>query len=529
MYRKHVGRALILALMLSGATSMKAQKITRQFKNVPLKTVLAEVEKELKYSIIYKKDEVNERKQITHNFNDASLEDVLSAVLDDGLSYSVQGKMIVISKKDAAEPSVTQQKQILVKGVVKDENGEPVIGANVVEKGTDNGTVTGVEGDFSLRVASNAVLSISYIGFLPSETIVKDGRLISVILREDAEVLDEVVVVGYGTQKKANLSGAVETVTSKSLENRSTNNVALALQGLVPNLNVTPNGGQANAEPAFNIRGETSINGGSPLILVDGIPTSAADFGRMNAMDIENISVLKDASSAAIYGARASFGVILVTTKKGKGEKLTIQFNNNFNVRTLTNMPKVVKDPYIQASYKKEMGKPWYDLYTDEELEYTLKLKEDPSLPSTIPSTLNPNKWTHLATNDWFDTIFDKVGLSHQHNLNVSGATDKVSYYLGTEYYAESGMLHYNKDHYNRFNVRSKTEYRPFKWLTVGNNTALTYYKYDRPTNFSGWLYQIANETNSLIPVYNPDGSYTKEGAQMIGTLIDGGQSMTKS
>lgn len=244
------------------------------------------------------------------------MEDVLSAVLDDGLSYSVQGKMIVISKKEAATSFLIQQKQILVKGVVKDENGLPVIGANVVEKGIGNGTVTDAEGNFSLRVSANAVLSISYIGFLPSETTVKEGKTISVILREDAEVLDEVVVVGYGTQKKANLSGAVETVTSKALENRSTNNVALALQGLVPNLSVSPNGGQANAEPSFNIRGETSINGGSPLILIDGIPTSAADFGRMNAMDIENISVLKDASSAAIYGARASFGVILITTKK---------------------------------------------------------------------------------------------------------------------------------------------------------------------------------------------------------------------
>ena len=529
MCRKYVGRALILALMLSGVTSMKAQKITRQFKNVPLKTVLAEVEKELKYSIIYKKDEVNERKQITHNFNDASLEDVLSAVLDDGLSYSVQGKMIVISKKEAATSFLIQQKQILVKGVVKDENGLPVIGANVVEKGIGNGTVTDAEGNFSLRVSANAVLSISYIGFLPSETTVKEGKTISVILREDAEVLDEVVVVGYGTQKKANLSGAVETVTSKALENRSTNNVALALQGLVPNLSVSPNGGQANAEPSFNIRGETSINGGSPLILIDGIPTSAADFGRMNAMDIENISVLKDASSAAIYGARASFGVILITTKKGKGEKLTIQFNNNFNARTLTNMPKVVKDPYIQASYKKEMGKPWYDLYTDEELDYAQKLLGDPSLPSTIPSSLNPNKWTHLASNDWFDVIFDKVGMSHQHNLNISGATDKVSYYLGTEYYAENGMLHYNKDHYSRFNVRSKTEYRPFEWLTVGNNTALTYYKYDRPTNFGSWMYRIANEKNSLVPIYNPDGTYTEEGAALVGTLVDGGESTTKS
>lgn len=165
MYRKHVGRALILALMLSGATSMNAQRITRQFKNVPLKTVLAEVEKELQYSIIYKKDEVNERKQITRDFKDASLEEVLSAVLDNGLSYSVQGKMIVISKKEAAGSSITQQKQIIVKGIVKDENGEPVVGANVVEKGTSNGTITDMDGNFSLSISEGSKLSITYIGY----------------------------------------------------------------------------------------------------------------------------------------------------------------------------------------------------------------------------------------------------------------------------------------------------------------------------------------------------------------------------
>ena len=169
MYRKHVGRALILALMLSGATSMNAQRITRQFKNVPLKTVLAEVEKELQYSIIYKKDEVNERKQITHNFNDASLEEVLSAILDNGLSYSVQGKMIVISKKEVAAPSVTS-----------------------------NGTITDMDGNFSLSISEGSQLSITYIGYLDQNVTVGKGKtVLNIQLRENTQALDEVVVVGY--------------------------------------------------------------------------------------------------------------------------------------------------------------------------------------------------------------------------------------------------------------------------------------------------------------------------------------------
>ena len=203
MYRKHVGRALILALMLSGATSMNAQRITRQFKNVPLKAVLAEVEKELQYSIIYKTDEVNERKQITHNFNDASLEEVLSAILDNGLTYSIQDKMIVISRKGNAEPSVSQQKQIIVKGIVKDENGDPVAGANVVEKGTTNGTITDMDGGFSLSVSAGAKLSVTYIGYLNQDVAIgKNQTSLNVQLKEDTQALDEVVVVGYGSVKK---------------------------------------------------------------------------------------------------------------------------------------------------------------------------------------------------------------------------------------------------------------------------------------------------------------------------------------
>lgn len=222
MYRKHVGRALILALMLSGATSMNAQRITRQFKNVPLKTVLAEVEKELQYSIIYKKDEVNERKQITRDFKDASLEEVLSAVLDNGLSYSVQGKKIVISKKEAAGSSITQQKQIIVKGIVKDENGEPVVGANVVEKGTSNGTITDMDGNFSLSISEGSKLSITYIGYLDKDVAVSKGKTtLNIQLKEDTQALDEVVVVGYGSVKKRDLTGSVSQISSSSIQNQA--------------------------------------------------------------------------------------------------------------------------------------------------------------------------------------------------------------------------------------------------------------------------------------------------------------------
>lgn len=525
MMNRPVGLLLGLGLTFyAGSAFAQNEKVSLNRQNAKTIQVLNDIEKQTNYLFVYDKKNVDTNRAISINASNQTVASVLQQLFaGTGVTYEMEGNNIVLTRQTATNASTQQSKR--VKGTVVDKNGEPIIGANVVVKGTTNGTITDIDGNFSLEVADGASLEVSYIGYLNQEIKVGNQKQLAISLSEDTQNLDEVVVVGYGTQKKANLSGAVETVTSNMLQNRATNNIGVALQGLVPNLQVTPNGGSANAEPSFNIRGETSINGGSPLILVDGIPTSASDFARMNSMDIENISVLKDASSAAIYGARASFGVILVTTKKGKGEKIQVQFNNNYNVRTLANIPKVVKDPYIQASYKKEMGKPWYDLYSDTELEYAQQLVNDPSLPSTIVSPYDPNKYTYLASNDWFDEVFDKFGTSHQHNLSLSGASQKASYYLGTEYYAESGLLHYNKDQYSRFNVRSNVEYRPFDRLTIGNNTAFTYYKYEKPTHFTSWLH----DANNLAPIYNPDGSYTPEGATVVGALIDGGESTTKN
>ena len=481
---KHIFRVMKLASLFGTicVSSVFAVNVNSQSLRVSIhanqeqaKEVIKQIEEQTDYLFVYNHDKVNLNSTVTIQANNETVAKVLNQMFaGTDIIYAIQGNNILLMHKDAVMQQ-QQQSGKVVTGTIVDPSGMPVIGANVMEKGTTNGTITDMDGKFSLNVEKGATLIISYIGFSNQEIKIGNQTNLSITMKEDAEALDELVVVGYGVQKKANLSGAVETVSSTMLQNRATNNVGIALQGLVPNLQISPNGGSADAVPSFNVRGETSINGGAPLILVDGIPTSAGDFARINSMDIENISVLKDASSAAIYGARASFGVILVTTKKGKSEKLQVQFNNTYNVRKLTNMPKVVKDPYIQASYKKEMGKPWYDLYSDEEVEYAQKLLQDPSLESTIINQKNPNSYTYLASTDWFDEIFDKLGTSHQHNLSVSGASEKASYYLGTEYYAESGLLHYNKDQYSRFNVRSNVEYRPFNRMTVANNTAFTY------------------------------------------------------
>ena len=415
-----------------------------------------------------------------------------------------------------------------IQGTVKDVMGEPITGANVVEKGTTNGMITDIDGRFSIQLNNTqSVLMVSFIGFTTQEFVPQANM--EIVLHEDTQSLEEVVVVGYGTQKKVNMSGAVEAVSAKTLSNRATGNAAIALQGVVPNLYITPGSGQADNTPNFNIRGTTSINGGSPLILVDGIPTSATDFSRMNMLDIENISVLKDASSAAIYGARAAYGVILVTTKKGDG-KITVQFNNSFNVKNPTRISKPVLDPYIQSYYRKIMGHPWYDLYTEEEVDYAKQRRDDPSLPGTIINSRTPTVYTYLENTDWYGEIYDRFASEEMHSISISGGSDKVTYYLGAEFFQERGLIQHNKDVMNRFNVRNRIEFKPTDRITIGNNTAFNYSIYNKPAIYSSWYFGETNSNlNPLMPVRNPDGSYTSEGAKFIGSLLDGGNSTTRT
>ena len=240
-----------------------------------------------------------------------------------------------------AAVEITQQDGAC-KGVVKDNIGETVIGASVVVKGTSNGTITGIDGDFTLsNVKKGDVIQISYIGYITQE-MVWEGVPLNVTLKEDSQTLEEVVVVGFGSQKKANLTGSVSQVKmDEVLGNRPVVNAMSALQGTMPGLQITPNSNASGPGQSknFNIRGTTSINGGSPLVLIDNVP---GDIDMLNPEDIESVSILKDAASSAIYGARAAFGVILVTTKKAKkGEKFTLNYNNNFGFQKSINRPKI--------------------------------------------------------------------------------------------------------------------------------------------------------------------------------------------
>lgn len=421
MYRKHVGRALILALMLSGATSMNAQRITRQFKNVPLKTVLAEVEKELQYSIIYKKDEVNERKQITRDFKDASLEEILSVILDKELTYSVQGKMIIISKKvEGTVSSPRQQKQIIVKGVVKDEKGEPIVGANVVEKGTSNGTITDMDGKFSLSIFEGSQLSITYIGYLDQNVTVGKGKtVLNIQLREDTQALEEVVVVGYGTMNKSDLTGSISTISAKDFNKGISSTPDQLLSGKIPGLMVNRSSGDPNSSATMQLRGPSSLTASTaPFYVIDGVPGASIDL--VSPDDIESMNVLKDASATAIYGSRAANGVIMVTTRKGRTGKPQVHYSGYAAVESVSGRVNVLNAEEHRAFLT----------------EHNMELAASDDGYST----------------DWQKELTRNLGFSHNHNLSLVGGSEDTKYNASVNYQSKQGIV--KKSQYEKLTAR---------------------------------------------------------------------------
>ena len=332
---KYLFRIFISLFLLLMTIGLYAQNINITKQNSTLAEVFEEIENQTKLSVAYSESTVDKNHRVSVDIRNKPVDQAMSAILNGtGAIFSIEGKKILIKPA----PVVQQTVKKVVTGSVFDELGEPIIGANVVEKGTTNGTVTDIDGKFTLEVSANSVLQISYIGYMLNEIKTKDGGSVKAVLKEDSQSLDEVVVVGFGTQKKANLTGAVGSVQmDKVLGDRPVTGLGSALQGAIPGFTAS-SAAAPGGENKWNIRGLESITGGAPLILVDNVVFN--DLNLLNPADIESVSVLKDASSAAIYGARASFGVILITTKKAKkNETLTINYNNNFAVSRVANIP----------------------------------------------------------------------------------------------------------------------------------------------------------------------------------------------
>ena len=390
------------------------------------------------------------------------------------------------------EVTITQQKKA-INGVVFDGGlNEPLIGANVVVKGTTNGTVTDLDGKFTLEAAPNDILVISSIGFKSLEIKASDAAKGKITLQEDTQALDEVVVVGYGVQKKANLTGSVAHISAEAIESRSVASVSAALAGQIPGVTAIQSSGAPGSQTAsITIRGTNSINGGSPLVIVDGVPGS---MNTIDPQDIESLTVLKDAASSAIYGVHAANGVILITTKKGKkGDKARI----NYSGSVAWSSP---------VALLKFLGAGDYAMLYNEAVK-----NENPNaiLPYTEEDIQNYRNGT-LPDTDWYDETFKKNALETYHNLSINGGSEKTSYNASIGYTRQDGLIDVNK--YDRFNGRISVDSDINKWLTAGLNVSGY-----RGTKNDGWegyasLRQYCNRLAPIYPVYNDDGSFYYSG-----------------
>ena len=420
-----------------------------------------------------------------------------------------------------ANAAVVQQ-QSVCKGTVVDNNGDPVVGASVfvVSNGQKKGSVTDLDGKFEIAgVASGSSLTISYVGY-KTQQVTWSGKDLKVTLQENSEMLENVVVVGYGTQKKVNLTGAVSVVNSKQLESRPVTSVAQALQGEVPGLNfsVGNSGGSLNSRMSMNIRGIGTIGSGSnaaPLVLIDG---SEGDLYSISPNDIESISVLKDASSSAIYGSRAAFGVILVTTKSGKDSRMNVSYNGNVRFSTATQIPEM-PNSYDFARY-------WNDAAANSGAPAPFKQQILEKIKNHINGTPSPGDevtttWAGKAANEpwsmytgswdntnWFKEMYKSGVPSTEHNIALSGGGSKVNYYLSGAILSQQGLIRHGKDKLKRYNFSGKITANLKDWFTVTYNTKWVREDYSRPSYMTGLFFHNIARRWPTNPIFDPNGHY---------------------
>lgn len=455
-----VKKGLVAILVTGVMCAIPIRAFAQAFKfsikkdNVTIETVLRDIEKQSNYTFFYSDDRIKLDKKVSIDVKDVPVEKVLDKLFNhSGYVYKIADRQIIISVSVPESVKTKQQaKPVKISGVVKDATGEAVIGASIREKGTDNGTVTDLNGNFTLSLLSGKELLVSYIGYISQIVDVKEGMsFYNISLKEDLKTLDEVVVVGYGTQKKVNLTGAVSSINTENIKDRVQTNVLSAVQGTVPGVTIISRPGEA---PSINFRGRGNLGESEPLYVIDGAISDATFFANLDPNSVESISFLKDAASSAIYGSRAAYGVVLVTTKQGKKDKMNVSYSGYVGISNPTYKPEYVNSAqyaelYNEALYNFRPSAGKYQGYTEEEINWF----RDGSKPDLYPNT------------NWNDLVLDKNVLTTQHSLNFTGGTDKIRYFVGLGYLYKDNMIPGQDSH--RYNLNTNLSSDVTKWLTV--------------------------------------------------------------
>jgi len=495
---------ILISVMVSSityASPIKAQEILNKkvsitLSNTTMLEALRYLQKNNNVKFIYSASSLITDKHFSLSVTNQPLKAVLDQVFkNNGINYDVMNDRVVLEKSTANKantnptveivPAIQEQTNVTITGKVVDNTGQAIPGATVTEKGTTNGITTGADGGFKLSVAGpQSVIVVQFIGFAKKEIVVGEQAVINVTLTEDVKAINEVVVVGYGTQKRTTVTGAISSVKATDLQDQQVTRLDDALRGRVTGVNVVQSSGSPGAAPQIRVRGVTSRLNSDPLYVIDGVVVDNGGLDNVNPNDIESIDVLKDAS-AAIYGSRSSNGVIIVTTKKGKKGDAQISYNGYVGVQSAVSKVKL----------------------TNATQYATLR---NQSLTNDGKAVLFTNPSQFGAGTNWQDQIFDNNALIHNHNLNISGATDKANYYTSFGYLDQQGVVMPEISGYKKFTFTVNTSYKLKKWLTVGENFTYAYTKnkaFGNTNSVFGGPLSSALNLDPITPVTVSDGS----------------------
>lgn len=527
---------LVSIFAVTASSYSQQSRFDLKYENTTIREVLNVIKSQSDLQFFYSNDDFDVNKRVDLRVKNASIEEVLDQLLGSmDVDYKIIDKAVIISKSDMKWSFDKTQQSKVVSGKVTDSSGTPLPGVTILVKGTTQGTVTDANGNYFLKdISGEGTLVFSFVGMKTQEIPVDRRMSIDVIMLEEAIGLDEVVAVGYGTQKKANLTGAVDQIDSESIQNIAVPNITRALQGIIPNLNISFSNGRPTTNPEYNIRGLTSIGaGGEALILIDGVVGNPLT---LNPDDIESVTVLKDAASAAIYGARGAFGVVLFTTKKpDKTRKPQITYSTSYSLNRRTTKRDIVTDSYLWAKMYNETYSAWYDYtrtptsigssglsFSSDYLEALKYRSEHPeeNLPEVEINPAN-GEYVYYGNTDWYNLLYTNNIPSMEHSLTASGSGEKIDYSISGRYFSQDGLYKIRSDQYDKYNLRFKGGIQITDWLKINSNVDFSSYKYSDPFSGSS-IWASMNTSGMSTPMavmFNPDGTLTRTAANGVGIL----------
>ncbi len=523
-----------LLMLLLACTVMPLNAATPADKRVSISCtdqtvqwVLDRIEAQTQHNILIRNNDVDTNRKVALSVENQSVETVLSALFaGTDVKWNVSDTSISIYKPQQSA-AVRKSENRKLTGRVLDQKGNPIVGATILVEGTTVGVSSGVDGSYALEIPASVsapVLAVSFIGYESMEIPVENRTSVEISMSESAVGLDDVVVVGYGQQKRVNVTGAVGTISGKDLNNRPVTNTAAALQGADPSLLLTMSSGSVEGKDySVKIRGSVSLNSGSPLILVDGIETSLT---QVNPNDIESVSVLKDASACSIYGAKASAGVVLISTKNGRAGELKVSYNGRFGVSWNTASTDFITEGYAYTNFVNEFDNARFGYdgwrYTEEEMQMLYDRRFDTSENADRPWVVTNDKgrYRYLGNFDWYGFLFKHSRPETEHNITMTGGNEKIDYYVSGRYLYREGLLNNSaEDTYDGYSFRAKINAKVTPWLHYSNNISFEKSDYEyggfweqdgtEKHATDGIFYDVARNTPPMVVPYNPDGTTT--------------------